>query len=166
MLCEGSVAQTHSLTVAARMGCRSRCDRARGTRTRMPTDPMDQSDSHAPDGHTHAGVSPLRTELTEHLPFSVSSVALGLIVAGIICALVPEGAVSPTASDAGHEGLSGGPATPLFHLFHPSHTFFSAAATTAMFWRYDRKLWLAVLIGLVGAIGVCGCGKPETQSPC
>ena len=124
--------------------------------TTMPNEPMDQSDSHGPDGHTHNGVSPLRTELTEHLPFSVSSVALGLIVAGIICALVPEGAVSPTASDAGHEGLSGGPATPLFHLFHPSHTFFSAAATTAMFWRYDRKLWLAVLIGLVGAIGVCG----------
>ena len=33
---------------------------------------------------------------------------------------------------------------------------FSAAATTAMFWRYEHKMGKAVVIGLAGAIGVCG----------
>lgn len=115
----------------------------------MPNELTDQTDSHDAGGNAHGGASPLRTELTEHLPFSVSSVALGLTVAGIICALVPD-------DTASHGASSAGPAGPLFHLFHPSHTFFSAAATTAMFWRYDRKLWLAVLIGMIGAVGVCG----------
>jgi hypothetical protein len=44
----------------------------------------------------------------------------------------------------------------LFHLFHPVHMFFSAAATTAMFWRYERRLIKAMVIGILGAIGVCG----------
>jgi hypothetical protein len=34
--------------------------------------------------------------------------------------------------------------------------FFSAAATTAMFWRYERRFLKAVIVGLVGAIGICG----------
>ena len=44
----------------------------------------------------------------------------------------------------------------MFHLFHPLHMFFSAAATTAMFWRYERRAIKAILVGLIGAIGVCG----------
>ena len=42
-----------------------------------------------------------------------------------------------------------------FHVFHPIHMLFSAIATTAMFWRYERKLLKAVVTGLVGALGVC-----------
>ncbi len=122
----------------------------------MPNEPIDQPEADAGGRHSHDGMSPLRTELTEHLPFSVSSVALGLTVAGIICVLVPDGAVSQGLPGGESHAHVAGPAKNLFHLFHPSHTFFSAAATTAMFWRYDRKLWLAVLIGLVGAVGVCG----------
>ena len=44
----------------------------------------------------------------------------------------------------------------LFHLFHPAHMLFSAAATTAMFWRYEKKLLKAIIVGLIGAIVVCG----------
>ncbi|MFH1429323.1 MAG: hypothetical protein ABIH39_06220, partial [Candidatus Margulisiibacteriota bacterium] len=44
----------------------------------------------------------------------------------------------------------------LFHIFHPVHMLFSATATTAMFWRHDRRLIKAIVIGLIGAIGVCG----------
>jgi hypothetical protein len=44
----------------------------------------------------------------------------------------------------------------VFHLFHPIHLLFSAIATSAMFWRHDRSLWKSILIGAVGAIGVCG----------
>ena len=42
-----------------------------------------------------------------------------------------------------------------FHVFHPIHMLFSAVATTAMFWRYERKLLKAVIVGLVGSLGVC-----------
>ena len=42
-----------------------------------------------------------------------------------------------------------------FHVFHPIHMFFSAIATTAMFWRYERRLLKAVLVGLIGSLGVC-----------
>jgi len=42
-----------------------------------------------------------------------------------------------------------------FHVFHPVHMFFSAIATTAMFWRYDRRRIVAILTGLIGSLGVC-----------
>ncbi|MBN2563022.1 MAG: hypothetical protein JXQ75_19025 [Phycisphaerae bacterium] len=122
-----------------------------------------------------------------HLPFSVSAVAIGLTIAGIICFLtpaeqVPEPAADhaeavPTEDGSGsqsespvhahgqhghgaadaHDGHQhDNPFFDLFHLFHPVHMLFSAAATTAMFWRYDRRVLKAVITGLIGAIGVCG----------
>jgi len=33
---------------------------------------------------------------------------------------------------------------------------FSATATAAMFFRYDRRWFKAIIIGLIGAVGVCG----------
>jgi hypothetical protein len=103
-------------------------------------------------------VSALLTELREHVPFSVSAVAIGLIVAGAICVL---GFDDPGLPDAGadldHDHVHApGPARLLFHLFHPAHMLFSATATTAMFFRYERKTAKAIVIGLIGAIGVCG----------
>jgi hypothetical protein len=133
-------------------------------------------------------------ELVHHLPFSVSAVAIGLTIAGLVCFLTPtDQAPAPVctheshdpagqpATDHAHEGEHthegehqheaadphedddphaghdhSNPFLALFHLFHPMHMFFSAAATTAMFWRYERKLLKALLIGLAGAIGVCG----------
>ncbi|MFH0778414.1 MAG: hypothetical protein V2A71_07255 [Candidatus Eisenbacteria bacterium] len=59
------------------------------------------------------------------------------------------------AEHAGAEGLPG-LFTKLFHVFHPLHILFSAIATTAMFWRYDRKLIRAIVIGVVGSVGICG----------
>lgn len=86
------------------------------------------------------GLSPrLRAEVTEHLPFSVSAVALGLAVVGVACF-----------------AAGGNSAQPLFHLFHPIHMLFSAAATTAMFRRHGRGVLRASIVGLVGAVGVCG----------
>lgn len=121
----------------------------------------------SPDG-PKAGSAALLVELREHLPFSVSAVAIGLIVAGTICILgsgfVESGASEALADHAGHEHAAGenghdhGPpfAQLFFHLFHPAHMLFSAAATTAMFRRYDRKIIKAIIVGLIGAIGVCG----------
>ena len=106
------------------------------------------------DGHTHGSPrrSALQTELLEHMPFSVSSVAIGLVFAGLICYLAPTAELGP---ETGHQH-AGGELYTLFHLFHPVHMFFSAAATTGMFWRYDRSPLKAVIIGMIGAIGVCG----------
>ncbi|MBN1490124.1 MAG: hypothetical protein JXA69_09420 [Phycisphaerae bacterium] len=120
----------------------------------------------------------LGAELICHLPFSISSVVLGLILAGIICFLAPPEVADPAvepqtqaahaeaeshtghhhAQDAheGHAHEFHGQFIELFHLFHPAHMLFSAAATTAMFCRYDRRWFRAILVGLTGAIVVCG----------
>ena len=125
----------------------------------------------------HQPNSPLREELLTHSPFSIASVALGLVLAGIICFLAPaerdvpadvhdhaagqactlehdHGAKHDDEHGHGHDHTSGSMA--MFHLFHPLHMFFSAAATTAMFRRYDKKALKAIIVGLAGAIGVCG----------
>ena len=98
------------------------------------------------------GSSALRRELLEHAPFSVSSVAIGLVCAGVLSY------VAPIPEELGHAGHDHDVHTgySLFHLFHPVHTFFSAAATTAMFWRYDQRAFKAMLVGLFGSIVVCG----------
>ncbi len=57
-------------------------------------------------------------------------------------------------TEHGHDHDSG--LRPLFHVFHPLHMLFSAAATTAMFWRYDRRMIRAIVVGIVGSIGICG----------
>ena len=118
-----------------------------------------QGGPQAPDRPSSA----LLIELREHLPFSVSAVAIGLIVAGTMC-ILGSGFVEEAAGEAPHEhgvheaGHDHGPpfAQLFFHLFHPAHMLFSAAATTAMFCRYDRKIAKAIVVGLIGAIGVCG----------
>lgn len=125
--------------------------------------------------HIHLPHNALQRELVTHLPLSVGSVAIGLVLAGLICFLTPD-----SADLAG--GAADGPALtnahnhdeephehggesehdhsagflPLFHLFHPMHMFFSAAATTAMFRRYDRRIVRAIVVGLAGSIVVCG----------
>jgi len=107
----------------------------------------------------------LRTELISHLPFSVSSVTLGLICAGLICFMTPESAYDPgaeahvhSAGEAEHDPAFHGRFIELFHLFHPGHMLFSAAATTAMFRRYDRRVILPMVVGFSGAVIVCGIG--------
>ncbi|HNQ21852.1 MAG TPA: hypothetical protein PKK06_02035 [Phycisphaerae bacterium] len=155
--------------------------------------------SHGPGQDTHFAShgdyehssSTLMRELRAHIPFSVSSVVLGLVLAGIICVLClgflggagadahgctaahlpgtpavahdhehAEDVAGPVAAlpeEHGHEHAHAHtPPQLLFHLFHPAHMFFSAAATTAMFFRYERRLLKAIIIGIIGAIGVCG----------
>lgn len=123
---------------------------------------------HCDHDHDHphpieAKPSVLMAELRDHVPFSVSAVVLGLILAGILCLITVSMAdlFAPGAVDHGdhtHDHADG--QTPLhlmfFHLFHPAHMFFSGAATTAMFCRYDKSVAKAVVVGALGAIGVCG----------
>ena len=82
-------------------------------------------------------------ELQKHLPYTIFSVAVGMMALGVLTVLI-EAKKFPQASQN------------LFHIFHPIHILFSATATTAMFWRHDKKLLKAVFIGFVGAVGICG----------
>lgn len=127
---------------------------------------MTLSDQHTthdrPPGNAHnqsTARSALLFELREHTPFSVSAVAIGLIVAGAICILGSQlQGVHGVGAESQHAGHEHGPvfAGLFFHLFHPAHMLFSAAATTAMFFRYERRIAKAVVVGLAGAVGVCG----------
>ncbi|MFC1679202.1 hypothetical protein ACFL2T_03215, partial [Elusimicrobiota bacterium] len=91
-------------------------------------------------------------ELQHHFPFSVLAAILAILVMSMYTELL-----RPAIETAA--GASGGqdPAlTGLFHVFHPAHIFLSAAATSAMFWRYDRRLGAAIGAGLAGSLVVCG----------
>ncbi|HET6441574.1 MAG TPA: hypothetical protein VFH53_04285 [Phycisphaerae bacterium] len=96
-----------------------------------------------------AGLRHLRQELFSHLPFSVFSTVGGMMLVAILAFL---GAPF-------YAGVTGGlPAAfkNLFHIFHPAHMLFSATATTAMFWKYERRFWKACIVGFLGAIVICG----------
>lgn len=85
-------------------------------------------------------------ELKEHLPFTVISSIMALVLLGIITALefkLSEDIITQSSQN-------------LFHIFHPVHILFSATATTAMFWRYEKRVVKTVIIGLSGSILVCG----------
>ncbi|MFB0528272.1 MAG: hypothetical protein ACETVT_05300 [bacterium] len=82
-------------------------------------------------------------ELQHHLPYTIFSVAVGMVALGALTVLI-ETNKFPQASQN------------LFHIFHPLHILFSATATTAMFWRHDKKIFKAVCIGTVGAVSLCG----------
>jgi len=43
-----------------------------------------------------------------------------------------------------------------FHVLHPLHLCLSAIATTAVFWRHERRLLKALLVGFFGTIIPCG----------
>ena len=128
--------------------------------------------------------SVLWKELESHLPYSVFATAAGIVLAGIMlyvaivstsgtAAVEQPGAPAVEALEHDHDGAAGEAhehehadfargslvmeeaSHVTFHVFHPIHMLFSAVATTAMFWRYERKLLKAIVTGLVGALGVC-----------
>lgn len=82
-------------------------------------------------------------ELQHHIPYTIFSVMAGMIILGIITVLTKQSEFSFHTQK-------------LFHIFHPLHLFFSAIATTSMFWRHDKKLIKAVVIGFIGSVGICG----------
>lgn len=85
-------------------------------------------------------------ELRDHLPYSIFSVAAGMMLLGIL---------TFGAEIFGSSDISS-PSKGLFHVFHPIHILFSATATTAMFWRHEKHFFKAIIIGFIGAVGICG----------
>jgi hypothetical protein len=78
-------------------------------------------------------------ELKEHAPFT----ALGALTGIIITVIIVVGDVPSHVSNI------------VFYTLHPLHVLLSALVTTAMYMRYKKgKIWVAILIGWTGSIGV------------
>ncbi|OGQ47773.1 MAG: hypothetical protein A3H42_01740 [Deltaproteobacteria bacterium RIFCSPLOWO2_02_FULL_46_8] len=77
-------------------------------------------------------------ELIHHLPYSMVGVAASL---GFLLAMEKGGWNSHPLG--------------YFHITHPVHIFLSAIVTTAMFWKYEKQFWKAVVVGLLGVIPIC-----------
>lgn len=86
------------------------------------------------------------TELGEHLPYSIFGVAVAILIMGILTYFAIIMKAQALISLASRE---------LFHLFHPLHILLSAMVTTAMFWKNEKRLVKALIIGLVGSIAIC-----------
>jgi len=95
------------------------------------------------------GLKHLGEELFSHLPFSIFSAVGGMILVAVLAFVVEP-------FYGGREAGLSGAFRELFHIFHPAHMLFSATATTAMFWRYERRPVKACIVGFLGAIVVCG----------
>lgn len=86
-------------------------------------------------------------ELAYHLPYSIFGVTLGIIAMGVLSFL----AILMRA-----ESLLAGASVELFHVFHPAHVLISAVATTAMFFKHEKRPLKATVVGLTGSIMICG----------
>ena len=87
----------------------------------------------------------LRRELQSHLPYSIFCTATGLMLTSVLLFVAQ--------SSTGQQRIEG--LQSLFHTFHPAHLLLSATATTAMFYRYERKFLKACLVGFIGATVFC-----------
>ena len=85
-------------------------------------------------------------ELGYHLPYSIFGLTVGLIAMGVL---------SFFAILMGAENFLPAASSELFHVFHPAHVLVSAVATTAMFWKHEKRILKAVVVGLVGSIVIC-----------
>ena len=78
-------------------------------------------------------------ELAEHTPFTVLGAVVGIIIMVIID-------IANTPREISHA---------LFYTLHPLHIVLSALATTAMYRLHKGgKLWVAIIIGYTGSIGI------------
>jgi hypothetical protein len=101
-----------------------------------------------PHDHHHQEAGSLRAEFLSHLPYSIFGTVVGILLA----ALVTIGARLAGAGEEVLESVCGS----IFHIFHPVHMLLSAAATTAMFFRHENRVLKAVVVGIIGSVGVCG----------
>ncbi len=78
-------------------------------------------------------------ELVKHAPFTIMGAVIGIIIMVIID-------VSNTPRET---------SSALFYTLHPLHIVLSALATTAMYRIHKGgRLWVAIIIGYTGSIGV------------
>src|SRR3989338_4209395 len=94
----------------------------------------------------HSKLTYILMELARHLPYTIFGVCMGLILIGVLnffaVLMKSESLMAPAAIE-------------FFHISHPSHILFSAVATTAMFWKHEKAIPKALLVGSLGSIGIC-----------
>ncbi len=82
------------------------------------------------------------SELKNHAPFT----ALGAVTGVVIMLIILFGNILPQVSQVSHT---------VFYILHPLHITLSAIVTTAMYKKHGNgKLWVIILIGYFGSIGV------------
>lgn len=81
-------------------------------------------------------------ELGRHVPFTAFGAITGIIIMVIMVFGNFLSQISPISQN-------------IFYVLHPTHVFLSALVTTSIYMRYGkRKIWLAILIGYTGSIGI------------
>ena len=84
----------------------------------------------------------IASELIHHIPFTTLGAVSGIIIMVIIVLTN----VLPQVCQVSY---------PIFYILHPAHVVLSALVTTAMYRKYSsRKIWVAILIGYIGSIGI------------
>ncbi|MFZ5954881.1 MAG: hypothetical protein ACOYT4_00485 [Nanoarchaeota archaeon] len=76
-------------------------------------------------------------ELKEHIPFTALATFIAIVITGIFYF-------------SNKESIS--IITSLFYIFHPMHIFFSSLVTTAIFYKYKKNFFPAVIVGILGSI--------------
>ena len=87
-------------------------------------------------------VKQIASELRRHAPFTAFGAVTGIIIMAVIVFGDFLSQISPVSER-------------VFYVLHPTHVFLSALVTTSLYVSYGRrKIWLAVLIGYTGSIGI------------
>ncbi len=96
-------------------------------------------------------------ELAHHFPFTIFSAVFAIGAVAILSTILDagHGACATDQCASGHHH-HGGPFGNLFHIFHPMHILLSAVATTAMFRRFENRIFKGIMVGFVGSLGICG----------
>ena len=87
----------------------------------------------------------VKSELFEHLPFTVFGVSLGLILVAVAHIILSSSGTTKT-----HEGMEG-----LFYIFHSLHIFLAALTSTAVSFRVGRDPIRAGLISAFTTVPFC-----------
>ncbi|MDI6819620.1 MAG: hypothetical protein QMC89_01765 [Candidatus Hodarchaeaceae archaeon] len=81
----------------------------------------------------------IAAELKEHAPFTAFGAGVGMVVMAVVCLTKPDPEVSHHT----------------FHVLHPAHMLLSSIVTAAMFRLHRRGVRSSIVVGLVGAAGIC-----------
>jgi len=87
-------------------------------------------------------IKQVANELKEHAPFTLFGALTGIIIMLVLIFgnFLPQ--VSPISQN-------------IFYILHPIHVLLSALVTTTLYMKYGkRKIWLVILIGYTGSIGI------------
>jgi len=84
----------------------------------------------------------ISNELKEHVPFTFFGALIGIIIMLVLVLGNLLTHVAPISQN-------------IFYILHPTHVLLSALVTTTLYIRYGkRKIWLAIIIGYTGSIGI------------